>query len=191
MRTPRHKLLQHKPRQHYTPEQIEYIHTAAASGMSVEAMSKTLKTSYLNIISAMKWRRISIRHVRDTHTLTLVQVSEALGIPHSTLRVLVAACGFSNGRKGGTYWFDVDRLTKLLQDQRLWWRWQPQSTAIDWLRELAEEIRNEPVAGQWLPAVDAAAHHNMSHRTIIRYAATGKIPAQRLGKLWLVWCPKE
>lgn len=192
MRTRRYKLLQRTPHQHYTPDQIEYIYEAAMQGLPMQMITKKLKTTHASVRYAFIRRRLSIRHVRDTYTLTVNQLRHYLGIAYVTMVDIVAACGFTKQTARRCYhWLNINQITCLLRDQRFWWRWQPHYISLDWLRDLAERIRNEPTTGHWLPIRDAANHYRTSMRTLTRHASAGIVPAQRLGNLWLVWCPRK
>lgn len=192
MRTPRDKLLQRTPNAHYTPEQIEYIYEAAANGLPMQTITKKLKTTHASVRYAFIRRRLSIRHVRDTYTLTANQLRHHLGLAYVTMVDMAAACGLTKQTARRSYhWLNIDQITCLLRDQRFWWRWQPQRITLDWLRDLATEIRSQPVNGAWLPIRDAANHYRTSTRSLIRHASAGIVPAQYLGNRWLIWCPTE
>jgi DNA-binding transcriptional regulator YiaG len=192
MRRYQPSLLQRKPYQRYTPEQIDYIHTAAASGVPMQTITKKLKTSHISVRVIMHRHGMSIKHVRNTHTMTASELRRYLGISYEATVAMIKACGIT--KTTGKYchhWLTTDQVTQVLRDQRFWWRWRLEWISLDWLRELAETIRSEPTTGQWLPTLEAAQHYGISRRAIVHRIAANALQAQRIGNMYIVWCPKE
>lgn len=175
----------------YTPEQIEYIYDAAANGLPMRTIAKKLNSTYSSVRSVVHRQGLGVKHIREIYTLTRKQLSDALDIPWQGLLFLLAHHGIKPHKDTKVRWLNLKETTAFLQDQRYWWRWQPQRITLDWLRDLATEIRSQPVTGVWLPATDAAAQLGIGYHAVQWRINNGTVTAQRLGTLWLVWCPTE
>lgn len=167
----------HSPIRHWTPEELDQLHTMIDRGDSYARIARRLGRTYHAVLMRCKTDGISLKHHPDLRSAT--QVAALFGVTVNMLCNWIAR-GWLPARRDGAgprhaWRIGTMDILAFLDNDETWIAWVPSQIADPDLQQYARELRSGPP--RWLAVKEIAAHFHVTDNAVWQWIRLGLLPA--------------